>query len=200
MSRRDMAALRLAASRENQVAAKIISRARGVTGMNQAEFAEAIADRLAVPRYGQAALSGWETGKRPAPAAVMIAAASIAKDEGLEMAAVIEKQIEEIARMPVPFFYWVTAQMTLGRRLASPQQQEAFRRSIIGADNSRFKKQSEVAWRDDHTAVVSMAAAGGTIQEVREAVINMVKRHAVKAAKIAPEHEVGVAVLGTQPI
>lgn len=58
---------------------------RRVSGMNQTEFAADVARRMGVDTFSQSALSGWETGQRAMPAAVLMAVAEIARECGLLM-------------------------------------------------------------------------------------------------------------------
>lgn len=185
----------LARTRQNQIAARVLLRARQATGLSQGRFLAAIGERLATRPYAQNALSAWEAGERSVPAAVLLAAVEIARRHGLDLADVITDETEEIPKMVS--YLWVTARMSVPRA-ASSDQRLAFTSSILGAYNSRFKKASEVIWsRDGMSAVVNMAAGGYDAAEIKESVKDMVKRHVAKGAAIAPEHEVTVSIIHT---
>jgi len=185
----------LSKTRGNQIAAGVLSRARRSTGLSQERFLAAIGEWLGTRPYAQNALSAWEAGERSVPAAVMIAAAEVAKAGGFELSDALDLQAQEL---PVSLHYlWITARVSLPRR-ASSAEQRALGDSIISAYNSRLKKPSEVAWSPDgRSAIVSMAAGGYIVDEITESVKDMIKRHVSRGASIVSEREADVAILRT---
>lgn len=84
---------RVARSRQNRVAGRILLRARQVSDMSQTEFAAALAKRLGLPSFGQPTLSGWETSIRAIPAAVLIAASEISRTNGFSLSETIDGEL-----------------------------------------------------------------------------------------------------------
>lgn len=82
----------VAASRQNKAAGRILVRARGATEMSQTDFATAIAKRLGLPSLAQGSYSGWEVHSRTVPAAVLIAAAELARPQGFVLCDAIEAE------------------------------------------------------------------------------------------------------------
>lgn len=85
--------IKMALSRQNRIAGRILLRARQSSDMNQTEFAAAIAKRLGLGNIGQSALSGWETSIRGVPAAALIAAAELARVRGFNLSDVIDSEL-----------------------------------------------------------------------------------------------------------
>src|SRR5579872_3352019 len=85
--------IKLAESRQNRVAGRILLRARQSADMNQTEFAEVIAKRLGLTNLGQSSLSGWETSIRSVPSSVLIAAAEIARSRGFSLSDIIDSEL-----------------------------------------------------------------------------------------------------------
>ena len=75
----------VARSIQNRAAGRLLTTTRRVSGMNQAEFAADVARRMGVDAFSPSVLSGWETGQRAMPAAVLMAVAEIARECGLLM-------------------------------------------------------------------------------------------------------------------
>jgi|SRR5579859_455859 len=84
---------KVAKSRQNRVAGRILLRARQSADMNQTDFAAAIAKRMGIPSFGQPALSGWETSIRSVPAAALIAAAELARSQGFDLSEIIDSEL-----------------------------------------------------------------------------------------------------------
>jgi transcriptional regulator with XRE-family HTH domain len=84
---------KVAESRQNRIAGRILLRARRSTDMTQTEFATAIARRLGLGTIGQSALSGWETSIRGVPAAALIAAAELARARGFDLSEIINSEL-----------------------------------------------------------------------------------------------------------
>jgi transcriptional regulator with XRE-family HTH domain len=67
--------------------------------MPQGEFGKAVARRLGLAALSQSATSDWELGKRSVPAAVVIAAAEVARMDPAELFAAESKRLDTMERL-----------------------------------------------------------------------------------------------------
>ena len=182
----------------NKVAGRVLASARAASGLTQTRFLEALSERLGVRPYAQNALSSWEGGDRTVPAAVLIAAAELARPGGFVLTNSIGNEAKELPRMLR--YLWVTAEMRLPR-VATKTEQKALIASLLSAYNSRFKKTTEVTWSaGGGSAVISMAAGGYETHEITVSVGSMIRRNVAKGAAIVPEHAVDVSILSARPM
>jgi transcriptional regulator with XRE-family HTH domain len=90
---------RLAASTQNLSAGRLVRRAREEAEQSQGDFGRALARRLGLIALSQSAVSDWELGKRQVPAAVLIAAAEVARMRPAELFALDAKKESRAERL-----------------------------------------------------------------------------------------------------